>query len=100
MGKTIPGMSGKPAFKGLHSVAHLDRSSEGSDGYPEQHSSVVRPKVFSSWKPAFTFPDLFGAELLFWHPTACKKCNFYGISEMGLMVLGCADNQKLLKELA
>lgn len=66
MGKTIPGMSGKPVFKGLHSVAQLDRSREGSDGYPEQHSSVVRPKVFSSWNPAFTFPDLFGAEVLLW----------------------------------
>lgn len=66
MGKTVPGMSGKSAFKGLHSVSPLDRSSEGSDGYPEQQSSVVRPKVFSSWNPTFAFPDLFGAELLLW----------------------------------
>lgn len=54
MGKTIPGMSGKSVFQGLCS----DRSSEGSDGYPGQHSSVVRPKVFSSWNSTFTFPVL------------------------------------------
>lgn len=35
MEKTIPGMSSKSAFKGLHSVAQLNRRSEGSDGYPE-----------------------------------------------------------------
>lgn len=56
MGKTIPGMSGKPVFEGLHSVAQLGRSSEGSDGYPEQHSSVVRPKLFSSWNSNLYFP--------------------------------------------
>lgn len=64
-----------------------------------RHSSVVRPEVFSSWNPTFTFPDLFGAELLLLASCA-SKCNFYGIPEMGLMLLGCADNQKLLKELA
>lgn len=42
-------------------------SSRGSNGYPEQCSSVVRPKVFSSWNLSFTFPNLFGAELLLWY---------------------------------
>lgn len=73
-------------------------SSEDANRYPEQRNSVVRPKVFSSWNPAFTFPNLFGAELLLWHLVFLsavfmefKRC---------LMLLGCADNKKLLKELA
>lgn len=54
-------------MSGLHSEAQLGTSSKGANGYPEQRSSVVRAKVFSSWNPAFTFPNLFGAELLLWH---------------------------------
>lgn len=101
MRETIPGMSGKSAFRGLHSVAQFDRGSEGSGGCPEQHSSVVRPKVFQGFflESHLYFPWFIWCIVASLASYACK-CNFYGISEMGLMLLGCADNLKLLKELA